>query len=68
MGASDNATSNLMQVVLLNELMESRTIKFGLHLSECCIDMEIISTSSEQSKHRRDFFTYAREVRPYIPI
>ncbi|XP_019446907.1 PREDICTED: uncharacterized protein LOC109350194 isoform X1 [Lupinus angustifolius] len=55
MGASDNASSNLLQVVLLNELTESRTIKSGLHLPECCIDMEIISTSSEQSKQQHDF-------------
>ncbi|CAL0313098.1 unnamed protein product [Lupinus luteus] len=55
MGASDNASSNLLQVALLNELTESRTIKLGFHLPECCIDTEIISTSSEQSKHQHDF-------------
>lgn len=43
------------QVVLLNEHSESRTIKLGLHLSEPCIDMEIVS-SSEQSKHKQDSF------------
>ncbi|KAJ1403849.1 WD40/YVTN repeat-like-containing domain superfamily [Sesbania bispinosa] len=52
MGASDYAPSNSLQVVLLNEHIESRTIKLGLHLSEGCIDMEII-TSSEQSKHKQ---------------
>lgn len=46
----------MKQVVLLNENIESRTIKLGLHLSECCIDMEIISTSSEQSKHKQNSF------------
>ncbi|KAH1234380.1 Syntaxin-binding protein 5 [Glycine max] len=56
MGASDFATSNLLQVVLLNEQTEARTIKLGLHLSECCIDMEIISTSTEQSKNKQDSF------------
>ncbi|CAJ1942207.1 unnamed protein product [Sphenostylis stenocarpa] len=57
MGASDYATSNLLQVVLLNENTESRTIKLGLHLSECCTDMEIISsTSTEQSKHKQNSF------------
>ncbi|KAK7360314.1 hypothetical protein VNO77_02298 [Canavalia gladiata] len=56
MGSSDHATSNLLQVVLLNEHTESRTIKLGLHLSECCTDMEIISTSTEQSKHKQDSF------------
>jgi hypothetical protein len=45
------------QVVLLNEHTESRTIKLGLLLSECCVDMEIISTSSEQGKqHKQDSF------------
>ncbi|KAL2348696.1 hypothetical protein Fmac_002696 [Flemingia macrophylla] len=47
------ASSNSLQVVLLNEQTESRTIKMVLHLSECCIDMEIISTSS---KHRQNYF------------
>lgn len=46
----------MAQVVLLNENIESRTIKLGLHLAECCVDMEIISTSSEQSKHKQDCF------------
>ncbi|KAK7379694.1 hypothetical protein VNO78_34383 [Psophocarpus tetragonolobus] len=56
MGASDHATSNLLQVVFLNEHTESRTIKLGLQLSECCIDMEIISTSTEHSKNKQDSF------------
>ncbi|PNY11041.1 syntaxin-binding protein 5-like, partial [Trifolium pratense] len=57
MGASDHASSNLLQVVLLNEHTESRTIKLGLLLSECCVDMEIISTSTEQGKqHKQDSF------------
>ncbi|KAK7262765.1 hypothetical protein RJT34_30345 [Clitoria ternatea] len=56
MGASDHATSNLLQVVMLNEHTESRTIKLGLHLSECCIDMDIISTSTEQGKNTQDSF------------
>lgn len=42
--------------MLLNEHTESRTIKLGLHLSECCVDMEIISTSTEQGKHKQDSF------------
>ena len=46
----------MMQVVLLNEHTESRTIKLGLRLSECCVDMEFISTSTEQSKHKQDSF------------
>lgn len=48
----------MWQVVLLNEHTESRTIKLGLHLSESCIDMEIISTSAsaDQSKQKQDLF------------
>ncbi|XP_027909393.1 uncharacterized protein LOC114168683 isoform X1 [Vigna unguiculata] len=53
MGGSDHAPSNLLQVVLLNEHTESRTIKMGLHLSEGSVDMEIISTSSKQ---RQNYF------------
>ncbi|KAK7252631.1 hypothetical protein RIF29_36717 [Crotalaria pallida] len=56
MGASDYASSNLIQVVLLNEHIESRTIKLGLHLSEYCIEMEILSISSEQSKNKQNSF------------
>ncbi|KAF7829057.1 Syntaxin-binding protein 5 [Senna tora] len=56
-GASDFASPNLLQVVLLNENTESRTIKLGLHLAECCVDMEIISTSTEQSKNKQGSFT-----------
>ncbi|KAG6701787.1 hypothetical protein I3842_07G002800 [Carya illinoinensis] len=55
MGAINSASTNSLQVVLLNEHSESRTIKLGLHLSEPCIDMEIVS-SSEQSKHKQDSF------------
>ncbi|OAY57661.1 uncharacterized protein LOC110609749 isoform X2 [Manihot esculenta] len=54
MGASDSASTNLLQVVLLNEHTEAPTIKLGLHLSEPCIDMEIISNSLDQSKHKED--------------
>lgn len=56
MGTSDYASSNLLQVVLLNEQTESRTIKLGLLLSESCVDMEIISTSTEQGKQKQDSF------------
>lgn len=44
------------QVVLLNEHTESRTTKLGLLLTESCVDMEIISTSTEQDKHKQDSF------------
>ncbi|XP_059438419.1 uncharacterized protein LOC132171187 [Corylus avellana] len=53
MGASNSVSGNFLQVMLLNEHTESRTIKLGLHLPEPCIDMEIIS-SSEQYKHKQD--------------
>ncbi|XP_045813629.1 uncharacterized protein LOC123907410 [Trifolium pratense] len=46
--------SQSMQVVLLNEHTETRTIKLGLYLSELCVDMEIISSSNEQSKHKQN--------------
>lgn len=45
----------LLQVVLLNEHTESRTIKLGLHPPESLLDLEITTSSSfEQNKHRRD--------------
>lgn len=44
------------QVVLLNEHTESRMTKLGLPLSECCVDLEIISISTEQDKHKQDSF------------
>ncbi|KAL6274225.1 hypothetical protein ACE6H2_024917 [Prunus campanulata] len=56
MGGSDTISSNLLQVILLNEHTEVRTIKLGLQLPEPCIDMEIVSSFSEQSKHKQDCF------------
>lgn len=57
MGVSDIVSSNLLQVILLNDHTEGRTIRLGLQLPEPCIDMEIISsTFSEQSKHKQDCF------------
>ncbi|CAN4083583.1 unnamed protein product [Withania somnifera] len=44
MGSRDCQAANLLQVVLLNEHTESRTIKLGLHPPESCLDMEIISS------------------------
>lgn len=52
-GASDATSTNLVQVILLNEDTESRTIKVGLQLPEPCLDLEIISCSNEQSKHNQ---------------
>ncbi|KAK3410574.1 uncharacterized protein LOC104422838 isoform X1 [Eucalyptus grandis] len=54
LAAPDAASSNLLQVVLLNDHSESRTIKLGLQLPEPCIDMEIISNYSEQTKQKRE--------------
>eukprot|EP00258_Populus_trichocarpa_P041917 XP_024457936.1 uncharacterized protein LOC7492127 isoform X2 [Populus trichocarpa] len=54
MGASDLASTNNLQVVLLNEHIETRMIKLGLYLPEPCIDIEIISSSFDQSKHKQD--------------
>ncbi|CAK7355561.1 unnamed protein product [Dovyalis caffra] len=56
MGASDLASTNTLQVILLNEHTETRTIKLGLYLPERCIDMEIILSSFDQSKHKHDVF------------
>ncbi|KAH7849902.1 hypothetical protein Vadar_024735 [Vaccinium darrowii] len=53
-GLSDVMSANLLQVVLLNEHTESRTIKLGLHSSEPCVDMEIISNYNEQNKRKQD--------------
>ncbi|XP_060192272.1 uncharacterized protein LOC132621837 isoform X2 [Lycium barbarum] len=44
MGSPDSQAANLLQVVLLNEHTESRTIKLGLNPPESCLDMEIISS------------------------
>ncbi|KAK4752842.1 hypothetical protein SAY87_021640 [Trapa incisa] len=55
LGASDVSSSNLVQVVLLNDQTESRTIKLGLQLPEPCVDMKI-TRSSEQNKHNQDLF------------
>ncbi|KAK8304591.1 hypothetical protein V6Z12_D03G002700 [Gossypium hirsutum] len=54
MGASDVASTSLLQVILLNEHTETRTIKLGLHLSEPCLDMMITLSTTEQSKVKQD--------------
>ncbi|KAK2966840.1 hypothetical protein RJ640_027799 [Escallonia rubra] len=56
LGSADYATANLLQVIIISEHTESRTIKLGLHPPEPCVDMEIISSSYEQSKHKQDSF------------
>ncbi|XP_057958886.1 uncharacterized protein LOC131151627 [Malania oleifera] len=56
MGASDSVSANLLQVILLNDQTESRTIKLALHPSEACLDMAVISSTSEQNKNKPDSF------------
>lgn len=53
LGSSDSNSTNLLQVVLLNEQTETRTIKLGLHPREPVADFEV-TTSFDQNKHRRD--------------
>ncbi|MCL7023552.1 hypothetical protein MKW94_030800 [Papaver nudicaule] len=53
-GDSDSVTSNLFQIILLNEHTESRTVKLTLPLPERCLDMQIISSTSDQNKHKHD--------------
>lgn len=54
-GAFDATSTNLVQVILLNEDTESRTTKLGLQLPEPSLDIEIISCSNEQSKNKQQF-------------
>lgn len=56
LGASEFSSANLLQVVIINEQIESRTTKMGIALPEPCVDMEIISSYSEQNKHKEDCF------------
>ncbi|KAF9607948.1 hypothetical protein IFM89_003868 [Coptis chinensis] len=53
-GASNSASSNLFQIVLLNEQTTSRTIKLVLPLLEPSLDMEVISSNYDQSKQKQD--------------
>lgn len=41
-----------VQVVILNDQTESRTVKLGLHLPEPCIALEIISSTNDPNKHK----------------
>lgn len=54
LGSSDSNSTNLLQVVLLNEQTETRTIKLGLHPPESLVDFEITTSSSDQNKQRQD--------------
>ncbi|KAI5683958.1 hypothetical protein M9H77_05186 [Catharanthus roseus] len=53
-GSSDNPSANLLQVVLLNDQTEARTIKLGLHPPESSVDMEIISSFTLESKQKHE--------------
>ncbi|KAK6125888.1 hypothetical protein DH2020_040368 [Rehmannia glutinosa] len=55
LGCSESHSANLLQVVLLNEYTETRTIKLGLHPPESLVDLEVTTSSIEQNKYRRDF-------------
>ncbi|KAK4393902.1 hypothetical protein Sango_1861000 [Sesamum angolense] len=54
LGCSNHHSANSLQVVLLNECTETRTIKLGLQLPESVVDLEITTSSVEQNKHRQD--------------
>ncbi|XP_068640858.1 uncharacterized protein [Aristolochia californica] len=54
-GASEDGSSSLFQVVLLQESTESRMIKLVIPLPKHCVDMEIVSSASELNKHNQDF-------------
>ncbi|KAK6922499.1 Lethal giant larvae (Lgl)-like, C-terminal domain [Dillenia turbinata] len=66
MGASDFTSVNLLQVIILNEQTESRTIKLGLHLPERCLDMEIVSISNVQNKHKQDLLLVGKSGHIYV--
>lgn len=52
LGATNSVSENLLQVVILNDQTESRTVKLGLHLPEPCIALEIISSTNDPNKHK----------------
>ncbi|KAI7738388.1 hypothetical protein M8C21_008451, partial [Ambrosia artemisiifolia] len=56
LGASDFSSANSLQIVLINEQIESRTTKLGIASPEPCVDFEIVSSCSEQNKHKEDCF------------
>lgn len=43
-----------MQVVLLNDTIETRTIKLGLHTHESPVNLEIVSSFNMPSKQKND--------------
>ncbi|CAH2076634.1 unnamed protein product [Thlaspi arvense] len=61
------SSSNLLQVVLLNDQTETRMIKLGLHVSEPCSDMEMImADGNDQGKHKQgSLFVLGKSGRVY---
>ncbi|PIA46731.1 hypothetical protein AQUCO_01500343v1 [Aquilegia coerulea] len=53
-GFFNSSSSNMFQIVLLNEHTASRTIKLILPLLEPCLDMEIISSAFNQNKQNQN--------------
>ncbi|KAL4577786.1 hypothetical protein LXL04_013900 [Taraxacum kok-saghyz] len=56
LGNSDFSSANLLQVIIINDQIESRTTKLGLGTPEPCVDMEILASYNEQTKHKEDCF------------
>ncbi|XP_071735341.1 uncharacterized protein [Rutidosis leptorrhynchoides] len=56
LGASEFSSANLLQIVIINEHIETRTTKLGLASPEPCVDMEIISSYTDQNKRKEDIF------------
>ncbi|KAL6559585.1 hypothetical protein OROGR_004702 [Orobanche gracilis] len=54
LGSSESNSTSLLQVVVLNEHTETRTIKLGLHLPEPLVDLEITTSSIDQNKLKYD--------------
>ncbi|XP_023767381.1 uncharacterized protein LOC111915982 isoform X1 [Lactuca sativa] len=56
LGNSDFSSANLLQVIIINDQIESRTTKLGIGTPEPCVDMEILVSYNEQTKHKEDCF------------
>ncbi|KAI3519094.1 hypothetical protein L1887_08115 [Cichorium endivia] len=56
LGNSDFSSTNLLQVIIINDQIESRTTKLVIGTPEPCVDMEILVSYNEQTKHKEDCF------------
>ncbi|CAN1215621.1 Syntaxin-binding protein 5, partial [Linum perenne] len=67
MGAASeiDTSNNSLQVVLLNENSETRTIKLVPHLPESCIGMDIVSTSEKGNIKQVSFLLLGRSGHMY---